>query len=115
MRVKRGVTVKKRHKKLTTQTKGMMKVRRSSVKKAREALFKAWSYQYRDRRNKKRDFRNLWITRIGNFTKSEGLSYSRFMDGLKKNNIEIDRKILAELAVNEPDVLKKLIERVKNA
>jgi large subunit ribosomal protein L20 len=113
MRVKRSVTSRKRHKKLTAQTKGMLKVRRSSIKKAREALLKAWSYQYRDRRNKKRDFRALWITRIGNFTKTEGISYSKFMSMLSKKNIELDRKILSELATNEPEVMKALIERVK--
>lgn len=113
MRVKRGTTVRAKHKKITAKTKGMIKSRRSSVKKAREALLKAWSYQYRDRRNKKRDFRALWITRIGNFTKAEGISYSKFMSQLAKKNIIIDRKILAEMAVHEPEAFKSLIERVK--
>ena len=113
MRVKRSVTSRKKHKKVTAQTKGMLKSRRSSIKKAREALIKAWSYQYRDRRNKKRDFRALWITRIGNFTKAQGVSYSKFMSMLTKNNVEIDRKILAELATNEPETMKALVERVK--
>ena len=113
MRVKRGVTSHARHKKVKAQTKGMIKVRRSSIKKAREALLKAWSYQYRDRRNKKRDFRRLWITRIANSSKLLGLSYSRFMAGLKKNNIEIDRKVLAELAVNEPIIFNKIVEKAR--
>ena len=113
MRVKRGVTTKRKHKKITAQTKGMVKSRRTSVKKAKEALLKSWSYQYRDRRNKKRDLRALWITRFGNFTKSQGISYSKFIAGLKTNHIEIDRKILAELAVKEPNALKVIIERVK--
>jgi len=113
MRVKRGVTSHARHKKLREQTKGMIKVRRSSIKKAREALLKAWSYQYRDRRTKKRDFRRLWITRIGNGSKKLGLSYSKFVAGLKNKNIEIDRKVLAEFAVNEPNIFAKIVEAVK--
>jgi large subunit ribosomal protein L20 len=113
MRVKRGVTSHAKHKKVKAQTKGMMKIRRRSIKKAREALLKAWSYQYRDRRNKKRDFRRLWIIRIGNTAKENGLSYSKFTAGLKAKNIEIDRKILAELAVNEPGVFTKIVEKVK--
>jgi large subunit ribosomal protein L20 len=113
MRVKRGVTSHAKHKRLKAQTKGMIKIRRSSIKKAREALFKAWSYQYRDRRNKKRDLRRLWITRIGNAAKLNGLSYSKFTAGLKSQKIEIDRKILSELAVNQPKVFTSLVERVK--
>ncbi len=113
MRVKRGVTSHAKHKKITDQTKGMLKVRRSSIKKAREALFKAWSYQYRDRRNKKRDIRRLWIIRIGNAAKLNGLSYSKFTAGLKRHKIEIDRKILSELAVNQPKVFTNIIEKVK--
>jgi large subunit ribosomal protein L20 len=113
MRVKRGVTSHAKHKKVKAQTRGMMKIRRSSIKKAREALLKAWSYQYRDRRNKKRDFRRLWIIRIGNAAKENGLSYSRFTAGLKAKNIEIDRKILAELAIIEPRVFTKIVEKVK--
>ena len=113
MRVKRGVASHAKHKKIKAQTKGMLKVRRSSIKKAREALFKAWSYQYRDRRNKKRDLRQLWITRIGNGSKELGLSYSKFIAGLKAKHIELDRKILANLAVNEPTVFKKIVEKVK--
>lgn len=113
MRVKRGVASHAKHKRVKAQTKGMLKVRRSSIKKAREALLKAWSYQYRDRRNKKRDFRGLWITRIGNGSRELGLSYSKFMAGLKAKKIELDRKILAELAVNEPATFKKIVEKVK--
>lgn len=113
MRVKRGVAAHKKHKKLFKQTKGMVKSRRNSVKRAREALLKSWTYQYRDRRNKKRDFRGLWIIRIGNASKLYGLSYSKFLALLKNNKIELDRKILAELAVNKPKVFEKIIERVK--
>lgn len=94
------------------QTKGMIKVRRSSIKKAKEALLKAWSYQYRDRRTMKRDLRALWITRVGNAAAAAGMSYSRFIGALKENKIEVDRKILAELAVSQPDVFKQIVDKV---
>ena len=113
MRVKRGVASHAKHKRVMAQTKGMIKVRRSSIKKAREALFKAWSYQYRDRRNKKRDLRAIWITRIGNAVKAEGLSYSKFIASLKSHHVDLDRKILAELAVTQPETFKKIVEEVK--
>lgn len=95
------------------ETKGMIKVRRSSIKKAKEALLKAWSYQYRDRRNRKRDFRALWITRIGNAAKQAGFSYSKFIAALKANNIELDRKILAEIAATKPEVFNEIVKKVK--
>jgi len=113
MRVKRGKTVRKKHKKILAQTKGMKGLRRHSVKKAKEALLKAWSYAYRDRRNKKRDFRELWITRISAGTKENGLNYSSFIKKLKDNNIELDRKILAEMAATKTEVFKKIVEKVK--
>lgn len=113
MRVKRGVTAKAKHKKILKATKGMQGLRRHSIKKAKEALLKSWSYAYRDRRTKKRDFRRLWILRINAALKSYDLSYSRFIASLKKNNIELDRKILAELAVSEPEVFKKIVEKAK--
>jgi len=113
MRVKRGVAGHAKHKKIKAQTKGMIKVRRASVKKGKEALLKAWSYQYRDRRNKKRDLRGIWITRVGNAAREAGLSYSKFIAALKANKIEIDRKILAELAVSNPEVFTKIVEKVK--
>jgi large subunit ribosomal protein L20 len=112
MRVKRGVASHAKHKKVMAQTKGMVKVRRSSIKKAKEALLKSWSYQYRDRRTKKRDLRALWITRVGNAAAANGISYSRFIGALKENKIEIDRKILAELAVNQPNVFKQIVDEV---
>ncbi len=113
MRVKRGITSHAKHKKLFTATKGMTKARRSRVKMAKQAVLKAWSYQYRDRRNKKRDFRALWIIRVGNAAKLNGLSYSKFIGLLKEKNVEIDRKILAEFAVNNPDIFKKIVEKVR--
>jgi len=113
MRVKRGVTSHARHKRLRAQTKGYSLVRRSSVKQARQAVIKALSYQYRDRRNKKRDFRALWITRINAAVTPLGMSYSRFMGGLKKAGITLDRKILAELAVNEPKAFEAVVKAAK--
>lgn len=113
MRVKRGVTTRAKHNKIKAATKGMIKVRRSSIKKAKEALFKAWSYTYRDRRTKKRDFRALWITRIGNAAKENGLSYSRLFAGLKANNIELDRKVLSEIATNRPAVFTEIVKKAK--
>lgn len=112
MRVKRGVTSHAKHKKVMAQTKGMIKVRRSSIKKAKEALLKSWSYQYRDRRNMKRDLRGVWITRVGNAAVASGMSYSRFIGSLKENKIEVDRKILSELAVNKPEVFKQIVDKV---
>lgn len=102
MRVKRGVTSHAKHKKLRAQTKGYSLVRRSSVRQARQAVLKALGYQYRDRRTKKRDLRATWISRINAAVRPLGLSYSSFMGELKKAGITLDRKILAELAVNEP-------------
>jgi large subunit ribosomal protein L20 len=110
MRVKRGVTSHKRHKKVLKAAKGMQHARRSSIKLAKQGVIRALQYAYRDRRNKKRDFRQLWITRINAATREHGVSYSAFMNGLKKNNVNIDRKILAELAVNEPAAFESLIK-----
>lgn len=115
MRVKRGVTSHARHKRLRAQTKGYSLVRRASVKQARQAIIKALSYQYRDRRNRKRDFRGLWITRINAAVAPFGLSYSRFMGGMKKAGITLDRKILAELAVAEPKAFEAVVKTVKAA
>lgn len=113
MRVKRGVTTHKRHKKILKLTKGYSKIRRSSYRKAHEAVLKALSYQYRDRRNLKRDMRALWITRIGAAARLNGMSYSVFIAGLKKANVTIDRKILAELAVNQPKAFEAVVKAVK--
>lgn len=113
MRVKRGISSHAKHKKVMAQTKGMSKIRRSSIKKAKEALLKSWSYQYRDRRNIKRDMRSIWIVRIGNAAKVSGMSYSRFVAALKSNKIDLDRKVLAEIAVNHPAAFNKIVETVK--
>mgnify|MGYP001359542410 FL=1 len=109
-RVKRGVTAHKRHKRVFKATKGMQGQRRHSIKKAREALFKAWTYAYRDRRAKKRDFRRLWIQRINAGARQHGLSYSQFIHGLNARGIQLDRKVLAEMAYNEPAAFEKLCQ-----
>jgi large subunit ribosomal protein L20 len=115
MRVTRGVTSHAKHKKLRAQTKGMSHIRRASVKAARQAIIKALSYQYRDRRNSKRDFRSLWITRINAAVVEHGLSYSTFMGALKRAKIDLDRKTLAELAVNQPIAFKAVVDATKAA
>ena len=110
MRVKRSVTARKRHKKILKMTKGMGHARRSSYRKANEAVIKALSYQYRDRRNLKRNMRSLWITRINAATKQRGISYSKFIAGLKTAKIELNRAVLAELAVNQPEAFDELVK-----
>jgi large subunit ribosomal protein L20 len=115
MRVKRGVTTHARHKKIRQQTKGMGQMRRSSIRQAKQAVLKALSYGYRDRRNKKRDIRALWITRINAALREHGVSYSAFMGMTKKANIEVDRKILAELAVNQPVAFKAVLDKAQTA
>ncbi len=113
MRVKRGVTTHKRHKKVIAQTKGYSKIRRSSYRKAHEAVLKALSYQYRDRRNLKRDMRALWITRIGAGAKQNGMSYSTLTHALAQAEVKVNRKILAELAVNQPQAFEAVVKAVK--
>lgn len=115
MRVKRGTTTHAKHKKLRAQTKGMGHMRRASVRMARQAILKALSYGYRDRRNKKRDFRSLWIVRINAALTEHEISYSQFMGQAKKAGLEIDRKILAELAVNQPAAFNAVVKQVKAA
>jgi large subunit ribosomal protein L20 len=115
MRIKRGVTSHAKHKKLRQQTKGYSLVRRSSIKQARQAVLKALQYQYRDRRNLKRDMRSLWITRINAAASQLGLSYSAFMGSLKKAGITLDRKILAELAVRHPKAFEAVANTAKSS
>lgn len=112
-RVKRGVTARKRHKRVLKETKGYQGLRRTSVKKAREALLKAWSYAYRDRRNRKRDFRSLWIQRINAAARQHGLSYSQFMHGLSASGNELNRKMLADIAYRQPEVFASLAAEAK--
>src|SRR5947208_4358863 len=107
-RVKRGVTAKARHKKILTQSKGYRGRRGNVYRVAKEAVMKAGQYQYRDRRNKKREFRGLWIARINAAVRELGLSYSTFMNGLKKASIDIDRKVLADLAIHDKAAYGKI-------
>jgi len=112
-RVKRGVTAKARHKKILNQSKGYRGRRGNVYRIAKEAVMKAGQYQYRDRRNKKREFRALWIARINAAVRELGLSYSVFMNGLKKASIDIDRKVLADLAVHDKAAFTKIAEQAK--
>ena len=112
-RVKRGVQKRKRKKKIIKQAKGYKWSRKSKYRAAKEALQHAWAYSYRDRRTKKRDFRRLWQIKINAICRENGISYSRFINALKKNKIEIDRKILAQLAEDHPKIFEKIIEDVK--
>ena len=113
MRVKRGVTTHKRHKKIIKLTKGYGKTRRASYRKAHEAVIKALAYQYRDRRNMKRDIRTLWVTRINAASRLNGTNYSSLIKGMKESNIKLDRKILAELAANQPEAFKEVVKATK--
>jgi large subunit ribosomal protein L20 len=114
VRVKRGVIAHKRRKNLLKHAKGFMWGRKSKYKAAKEALFHAWAYAYRDRRRKKRDFRALWQTQINAASRAEGMPYNKFIAGLKKHNIGLDRKILSELARKEPEIFKKIVEKAKS-
>lgn len=114
-RVKRGVTARARHKKVLNKAKGYYSARRSVYRVAKQAVIKAAQYSYRDRKQKKRVFRALWITRINAAAREHGLSYSVFMAGLKKANIEIDRKILADIAVFDKAGFKAIVEKITTA
>ncbi len=113
-RVKRGVTAHARHKKIIEQAKGYRGRRKNVFRVAKQAVTKAGQYAYRDRRQKKRQFRALWITRINAAAREHGLSYSRFIDGLHKAAIEIDRKVLAEIAVSDKDAFAELANQAKS-
>ena len=112
-RVKRGVQKRKRRKKLIKLAKGYKWSRKAKYRLAKEALKHAWVYAYRDRKKKKSDFRRLWQIKINAVLRENGISYSRFINALKKANIIIDRKILAQLAEFHPDIFKKIIDEVK--
>jgi len=113
MRVKRGVTATAKHKKIIKLAKGMQHNRTRSFRLAKQAVIRALQYAYRDRRNKKRDLRGLWITRINAAAREVGLTYGRLISGLKKSNIQIDRKILSELAVSEPAAFAEIAKKIK--
>ncbi|KAA0019328.1 50S ribosomal protein L20 [Salinicola corii] len=114
-RVKRGVVARRRHKKIMKQAKGYYGARSRVFRVAKQAVIKAGQYAYRDRRQRKRQFRALWITRINAAARINGMSYSRFVAGLKKAGIEIDRKVLADLAVHEKAAFAALVEKAKAA
>ena len=114
MRVKRGEVYKRRHTKLRKLTKGFRGTKNRLTKVAHEAALHADAYSFHGRKLKKRDFRVLWITRIGEAAKKEGISYSVLINNLKKANVTLDRKILADLVVNDPETFKKVVESVKN-
>ena len=112
-RVKRGVTAKARHKKILDQAKGYRGRRKNVYRIAKEAVMKAGQYAYRDRRNRKRDFRVLWIARINAAARECGLTYSVFMNGLKKASVAVDRKVLADIAVFDKPAFAKIVEQAR--
>lgn len=114
-RVKRGVTAKARHKKVLKQAKGYYGARSRVYRVAKQAVIKAAQYAFRDRRQRKRQFRQLWIVRINAAAREFGLSYSRLMDGLKKAGIEVDRKVLADIAVKDKQAFSQLAQSAKDA
>jgi len=115
MRVKGGFVTRRRHKKILSMTKGQWGSRSKLFRRANEAMMKSYWYAYRDRRNKKRDFRRLWITRINAATRVHGLSYSRFMHGLRVAEVRLDRKALADLAVRDEAAFAAVVGVAKNA
>ena len=114
-RVKRSVHARKKRRATLERTKGFRGQAHSSYKRAKEALLKADTYAYRDRRNKKRDFRRLWIVRINAAARQEGMSYSQLMHGLRLAEIELDRKVLADIAVRDPETFRRFAESAREA
>ena len=114
-RVKRGVTSSAKHKKVLKAVKGQWGRRKNTIRVARQAMEKALQDAYRDRRNKKRDFKSLWIQRINAGVRSEGITYSKFINGLSKSGIKLDRKILAEIAYDNPEAFKTIVKRAQAA
>ena len=114
-RVKRGVVARRRHKKILKQAKGYYGARSRVFRVAKQAVIKAGQYAYRDRRNRKRAFRALWIARINAACRAEGIRYGEFIHGLTKANIELNRKVMSELAIHEPESFKELVAKAKAA
>ena len=114
-RVKRGVTSRAKHKKVLKAVKGQWGRRKNTIRVAKQAMEKAMQYAYRDRRNKKREFKSLWIQRINAGVRMEGLTYAKFINGLTKSKIKLDRKVLAELAYNNPEVFKSIVKKVQSS
>jgi large subunit ribosomal protein L20 len=115
MRVTNAVARKKRHKRLLKATKGFRGSRSKLIRMAKESLLKAGQYAYRDRRVKKREYRNLWVVRINAATRALGMNYSQFINGLKKAGVELDRKQLSDLAIKDPTAFNSLVEMAKNS
>lgn len=114
-RIKRGVTTRQKHKRILDQAKGYRGRRKNTIRVARQAVEKAGQYAYRDRKVKKRNFRALWIQRINAAVRAEGLTYSQFMNGVKLAGIELDRKVMADLAMNEAEAFGAIVKQAKGA
>lgn len=114
-RVKRGVTAHARHKKVLKKAKGYYASRRTTIRIAKQAVEKAAQYAYRDRKTRKRNFRSLWVQRINAAARLHGLTYGRFIDGLTKSGIEVDRKVLSDLAIHQPEAFAELAKKAKAA
>jgi large subunit ribosomal protein L20 len=114
-RVKRGVTTRAKHKRILEQAKGYYGRRKNTIRIARQAVEKAGQYAYRDRKVKKRSFRALWIQRINAAVRAEGLTYSQFMNGLKLAGVDLDRKVLADIAMHEGDAFRAIVTQVRGA
>tara|TARA_A100001011_G_C14122393_1_gene761820 strand:- start:458 stop:814 length:357 start_codon:yes stop_codon:yes gene_type:complete len=114
-RIKRGVTSRAKHKKVFKAVKGQYGRRKNTIRVARQAMEKAMQYAYRDRKAKKREFKTLWIQRINAGVRSEGITYSQFINGLNKSKIKLDRKVLAEIAYNNPEVFKTIVKKVQSS
>lgn len=113
MRIKKGVAARAKHKKILKLAKGMQHNRTRSFRLAKQGVIRALQYAYRDRRNKRRDLRRLWISRVNAAARENGITYSNLIAALKKANVELDRKVLAELAVNEPKAFESVVKAVK--
>jgi len=114
-RVKRGTTSKAKHKKVFKAVKGQWGRRKNTIRVARQAMEKAMQYAYRDRKTKKRNFRSLWIQRINAGVRTEGMTYSKFINGLNKSGIKLDRKVLAEIAYDNPEAFKTIVKKAQSA
>ncbi|MAA99594.1 MAG: 50S ribosomal protein L20 [Stappia sp.] len=114
-RVKRGVAAHAKHKKVIKAAKGYYGRRKNTIRVAKQAVERAGQYAYRDRKARKRNFRSLWIQRINAAVREQGMTYGRFIDGLNKAGVEVDRKVLSDLAIREPEAFKALIEQAKGA
>ena len=114
-RTKRGVITNARHKKVLKSVKGQFGRRKNTIRIARQAMEKALQYAYRDRKAKKREFRSLWIQRINAGVRAEGITYSKFINGLNKSGIKLDRKVLADIAYNNPEAFKSIIKKVQSS